>query len=100
MAFNFIHLAIEDDKFHGLKENPNYDYHKSPAFLFASLNIDNSDNYLYNRVVRIVFFIKTYIQSYNTKFNENFSFDEFKNKFLSKCSKYENEILYFVYLFF
>ncbi len=99
MAFNFIHLAIEDDKFHGLKENPNYNYHKSPAFLFASLNIDNRDNYLYNRVVRIVFFIKIYIKSYNTKFKENFSFDEFKNKFLSKYSKYEDEILYFVYLF-
>lgn len=97
-GFNLLHKAIEDDRFHGKKQDPKYDYHNSPAFLFASLNFTNRNNYLYNKVVGLVYRLNQYIESFNVKFKENLNLLTLQNKFLSQFNDFEDEILYFIYL--
>lgn len=97
-AFNYAHKAIEDDKVHGMLQNHNYNYHDSPAFLFASMNIDQRNNYLWGKVRSLVDYLNYIINEYNREFNESLSFEDIKIKFLSQYSTCENEILYFVYL--
>lgn len=97
-AFYYAHKALEDDKIRGLKQNPNYDYHDSPAFLFASMN-DKKNNYLYRTIMDLINKLSTYIENYNIEFNENLTYQKIKDKFFSKYNDFENEILYFTYLF-
>ena len=97
-AFYYAHRALEDDKIRGSKQNPNYDYHDSPAFLFASMN-DERRYYLYWTIGDLVNKLKIFIEKYNNEFNENLSYQEIKNKFFSKYNEFEDEILYFSYLF-
>ena len=97
-AFYYAHKALEDDKIQGSKQDPNYDYHNSPAFLFASMN-DERGHYLYWTIKDLVEKLKIFIEKYNNEFNENLSYQEIKNKFFSKHNEFEDEILYFSYLF-
>ncbi len=98
LAFNYTYLAMEEDKYHGTRQNPNFDYRNLPAFMFASLNVDNPNNYLYPIVQRLAQEIEAYIEKYNNEFNESFTFDIFKSKFSTQISTYYEHILYFVYL--
>lgn len=97
-AFYYAHKALEDDKIRGSKQNPNYDYHDSPAFLFASMN-DERRHYLYCTIKDLVEKLETFIEKYNNEFNENLSYHKIKNKFFSKHNEFEDEILYFTCLF-
>ena len=98
LAFNFVHKAIEDDKIRGSLQSSSYDYHNSPAFLFASLNVDRTNNFLWGKVRSLVFRLEQYIKRYNFIYNSNLNFQTIKNKFLSQYHLFENEITYFVYL--
>lgn len=98
LAFNYTYKAMEEDNYHGTRQDPNFDFRELPAFLFASLNIDIPDNYLYPIVEHLVKVIKNYIMKYNTYFNESFTFNIFKNKFTTQINSYKVPILYFVYL--
>ena len=97
-AFCYAHKALEDDKIRGSKQNPNYDYHDSPAFLFASMSIEKR-HYLYWSIKDLVKKLETFIEKYNNEFNENLSYQKIRDKFFSKHIEYEDEILYFTYLF-
>ena len=97
-AFYYAHKALEDDKIRGLKQNPNYNYHKSPAFLFASMN-DENRHYLWRTIKDFVKKLDLFIEEYNSVFNENLSYQKIKDKFFSKHNEFEDEILYFTYLF-
>ncbi len=98
LAFNYTNKAMEEDNYHGRRQDPNFDFKDLPAFLFASLNIDRPNNYLYPIVKHLVKVIDSYIVKYNTEFNESFTFDIFKNKFTTQINSYKVPILYFVYL--
>ncbi len=98
LAFNYTHKAIEDDKIRGSLQNSSYDYHNSPAFLFASLNVDKTNNFLWGKVRSLVIRLEQYIKRYNFIYNSNLNFQTIKNKFLSQNHLFENEITYFVYL--
>ena len=98
LAFNYTYKAMEEDKYHGIREDPNFDFKELPAFLFASLNVDRPDNYLYPIVKHLAKVIEGYIVKYNTEFSESFTFDIFKSKFTTQINMYKEPILYFVYL--
>ena len=91
-------MAMEEDKYHGTRQDPNFDFKELPAFLFASLNVDRPDNYLYPIVKHLSQEIESYIVKYNKEFGESFTFDIFKNKFSTQINLYNEPILYFVYL--
>ncbi|MFW9988488.1 MAG: hypothetical protein ACFFC3_07520 [Candidatus Odinarchaeota archaeon] len=97
-AFYYAHKSLEEDKDHCLKENPNYDYHTSPAFLFVSMNMEKRQ-YLYWTIRDFVKKLEEFIDKYNNRFNENFSYQIMKNRFFSNYTEFEDEILYFTYLF-
>lgn len=97
-AWNYVYKAIEEDRFHGLRRDSNFDYRSLPAYSLATLNIDNPHNYLYQIVLRLSDKINHFISLYDQEYNDNFTFNTFRNKFLNNISDYENEILYFVYL--
>jgi len=97
-AFDYTHKALEDDKIRGSKQNPNYDYHDSPAFLFASMSIEKR-HYLYWTIRDFVKKLESFIEKYNNEFNENLSYQKIRDKFFSKHIEFEDEILYFTYLF-
>ncbi len=96
MGFNFIYLAIEDEKIHGIKENPLHDYHNSHAFAFASLNIDKRDNPFYRAVNKHITIIKTFLRDSNVVL----TFEDFKKKFLDNYAEFEDEILFFTYIYY
>ncbi len=98
LAFNYTYMAMEEDKYHGTRQDPNFDFKEIPAFLFASLNVDRPDNYLYPIVKHLAQEIESYIVKYNKEFSESFTFDIFKNKFSTQINVYNEPILYFVYL--
>lgn len=97
-AFYYAHKALEDDKIRGSKQNPNYDYHDSSAFLFASMSMEKR-HYLYWSIKDLVKKLETFIEKYNNEFNENLSYQKIRDKFFSKHIEFEDEILYFTYLF-
>lgn len=97
LAFNYTYLAMQEDHYHGTRQDPNFDYRNLPAFMFASLN-ENPNNYLYPIVRQLAQEVKDYIGTYNNEFNESFTFNTFKNKFSTQVSLYYEHILYFVYL--
>lgn len=97
-AFYYAHKALEDDKIRGLKQNPNYDYHDSPAFLFASMN-ERRGQYLYYSTRDLIEKLSSFIDRYNNEFQENLTYQEIRNKFLSNYDEFEDEILFFTYLF-
>ena len=88
---------MQEDHYHGTRQDPNFDYRNLPAFMFASLN-ENPNNYLYPIVRQLAQEVKDYIGTYNNEFNESFTFNTFKNKFSTQVSLYYEHILYFVYL--
>jgi len=89
---------MEEDKYHGIKEDPNFDFKELPAFLFASLNVDRPENYLYPFVKHLAKVIEGYIVKYNNEFSESFTFDIFKSKFITQINMFKEPILYFVFL--
>ena len=82
-AFYYAHKALEDDKIRGSIQNPNYDYHDSPAFLFASMN-DERRHYLWRTIKDFKRRLEFFIEEYNNEFNENLSYPDIKDKFFSK----------------